>query len=129
MDSTQGAGSDPCSAQALAEVPPLSQDLLFHFPPAPSAACPVPRSQRWFISPFLAPGFALNLQPGRLCCSVFFFKKAILDFFALNLSKATQSMFDYPPIQTRPPHYHAATVTKTAVCCPCSCVTSLHPLN
>lgn len=38
MGSTQGAGSDPCSSQAFAEVSPPSQDVLFHFPPAPSAA-------------------------------------------------------------------------------------------
>lgn len=38
VGSTQRAGSDPRSAQAFAEVSPPSQNVLFHFPPAQSAA-------------------------------------------------------------------------------------------
>lgn len=71
--------------------------------------CPIPRSHGGFISPFLVPGFALNIQPGRLCHWIFFFffLKQFRIFF-LDLSKATQSTFDQPPIQTPPPccHHH-----------------------
>lgn len=116
MGSTRGAGSDPRSAQASAEVPPLPQDVLFHFPPASSAAsaCPVTRSQGWFISPFFPPGFCPE-PPARqaLLFSWFFFKKKsyFRFFFSIYQKLLKACLISH---QSKFPH-HAATATKMAL--------------
>lgn len=70
-------------------------------------ACYVPRSQGWLISHFLALGFALNLQPGRICCLVFF-KKSYFRFFPPQFIKSYSKHFWSSTNPNTPPccHHH-----------------------